>query len=198
MHTDGACTCSHEGCAILSDCFTQLSQRHPRTRFVKIVSTDCIPDFPDAKLPTVLLYHEGKCCKSFAGLTLWGGKRAAPECAHHAWPPPNRQHAALSPCALIGLTIRPMSTAPCHARNSPVWHSPPLPRSYAHKGTSAPCPRRLADVALVLNQEGDICKGPGEGEGGGAPEERELRDLVKRVVLQRQADVDDEDSDFDD
>lgn len=53
-----------------------------------------------------------------------------------------------------------------------------------------------ADVVLVLNQEGDICKGPGEG--GGAPQERELRELVKRVVLQRQAEVDDEDSDFDD
>ena len=89
--------CSHEGCAILSDCFTQLSQSHPHTRFVKIVSTDCIPEFPDSKLPTVLLYHEGKCVKSFAGLTIWGGKRAAPECA---------------PCRLLHLPSLPRSTLP--------------------------------------------------------------------------------------
>ena len=71
--------CSHEGCAILADCFTQLAARHCRTKFVKIISTDCIANFPDAKLPTVLLYHEGKCVKSLAGLALWGGKRASAE-----------------------------------------------------------------------------------------------------------------------
>jgi predicted metal-binding protein len=73
--------CSNEGCAILAECFSQLASKHRHTRFVKITSTDCIANFPDAKLPTVLLYHDGKCAKSFSGLTIWGGKRASAECA---------------------------------------------------------------------------------------------------------------------
>jgi hypothetical protein len=58
-----------------------------------------------------------------------------------------------------------------------------------------------ADAALVLNQEGSICReeessGVEAAEGG--PQEREMRQLVKRVLLQRQQDRDDEDSDFSD
>jgi hypothetical protein len=47
-----------------------------------------------------------------------------------------------------------------------------------------------------LNQEGDICRD--QSQVGDAPEEQEMRQLVKRVVLQRQQEVDDEDSDFSD
>jgi hypothetical protein len=58
-----------------------------------------------------------------------------------------------------------------------------------------------ADAALVLNQEGSICReeeGSGAEAAGGDPQEREVRQLVKRVVLQRQQDRDNEDSDFSD
>lgn len=53
-----------------------------------------------------------------------------------------------------------------------------------------------ADAALVLNQEGDICRA--DGDEAASHEDREVRQLVKRVVLQRQQDADDEDSDFSD
>ena len=56
--------------------------------------------------------------------------------------------------------------------------------------------RTCADAALVLNQEGEICRT--DGEAAAEQEEREVRQLVKRVVLQRQQDADDEDSDFSD
>jgi hypothetical protein len=51
-----------------------------------------------------------------------------------------------------------------------------------------------AVVAMVLNQEGDICRK--EGTDAVDLEEHEMRRLVKRVVLQRQQGVDDEGSDF--
>jgi hypothetical protein len=47
----------------------------------------------------------------------------------------------------------------------------------------------------VLNQEGPICGDPDETTG--EPSEQQMRRFVKRVVLQRQQEVDDEDSDFD-
>lgn len=124
---------NNEGCQILSDCLKTLAQSYTHQKFVRIVSTDCIPNYPDANLPTCLVYHEGKCVKTLAGLALFGGKRASPEL-----------------------------------------------------------------VALVLNQIGDICRRPGEEEGNGDNGVQDLRGLVKRVVLQRQKQLDeDEDSDFD-
>ena len=55
--------------------------------------------------------------------------------------------------------------------------------------------RHAADAALVLNQEGDVCRQ--EGQTGADAEQDEMRQLVKRVVLQRQQSLDDENSDFD-
>eukprot|EP00892_Ulva_mutabilis_P001762 jgi/Ulvmu1/11587/UM079_0031.1 len=72
---------NHEGCAVLLDSMSKLAARHPYSKFVQIISTDCIPDLPDANLPTVLVYHAKKCQKTFAGLTVWGGKRASEEYA---------------------------------------------------------------------------------------------------------------------
>ena len=40
-------------CAILAQCLGELAGRYPGTKFVKIVSTDCIPHYPDGNLPTV-------------------------------------------------------------------------------------------------------------------------------------------------
>jgi hypothetical protein len=65
---------------LLAECFSQLAAKHSHSRFVKIISTECIAGYPDANLPTVLIYHEGKCVKTLAGLAIWGGKRASAEC----------------------------------------------------------------------------------------------------------------------
>ena len=53
-----------------------------------------------------------------------------------------------------------------------------------------------AEVALVLNQEGPVCSD--EGRTAKEQEEQDVRQMVRRVVLQRQQDVEDEDSDFSD
>ena len=66
-------------CAILNACLGELAERYPATKFVKIVSTDCIPGYPDENLPTVLLYRDTKCLQTVVGLAAWGGKSASPD-----------------------------------------------------------------------------------------------------------------------
>eukprot|EP00955_Chlamydomonas_euryale_P042680 352398-Chlamydomonas_euryale.AAC.4 len=45
----------------------------------RIVSTDCIPKYPDANLPTLLLYNDGTCVQHLSGLAAIGGARTTPE-----------------------------------------------------------------------------------------------------------------------
>lgn len=61
-------------CAILNACLVELAERYPETKFVKILSTDCIPGFPDENLPTLLLYHKKKCVHTIVGLAAMGGQ----------------------------------------------------------------------------------------------------------------------------
>lgn len=66
-------------CAILAMCLAELAQRYPNTKFVKIISTDCIPNYPDENLPTVLLYKDTKCVQHMVGLRQFGGQSTSPE-----------------------------------------------------------------------------------------------------------------------
>lgn len=68
-----------EKCGLLEQCFRELATKYPATKFVKIVSTDCIPKYPDSYLPTVLLYRNTKCEHNIAGLVPWGSRFVTPE-----------------------------------------------------------------------------------------------------------------------
>ncbi len=70
---------SFQDCAILLQCLGELAARHPNTKFVRIVSTDCIPGYPDANLPTLLLYRDTKCLKTLVGLRSFGGRATSPD-----------------------------------------------------------------------------------------------------------------------
>jgi hypothetical protein len=70
---------SHTGCALLGECLSELAAQYPSTRFLRIVSTACIPNYPDANLPTLLLYHKRACVKHLIGLAQFGGPKATPE-----------------------------------------------------------------------------------------------------------------------
>lgn len=76
---------SSAACQLLGSCLDVLAQRYPGTKFVRIVSTDCIANFPDSRLPTLLLYHEGACKATLAGLAQFGGRQATPEQVGWAW-----------------------------------------------------------------------------------------------------------------
>lgn len=66
-------------CGILNACLKELAERYPATKFVKIISTDCISGYPDENLPTTLIYHNGKCVKSLVGLAAVGGRGTSPD-----------------------------------------------------------------------------------------------------------------------
>jgi hypothetical protein len=66
-------------CRVLNQCLESLAKRYLHTKFVKIVSTDCIPGYPDGNLPTVLVYNKTKCLKTVVGLRAFGGLATSPE-----------------------------------------------------------------------------------------------------------------------
>ncbi|KAI8001802.1 Phosducin-like protein 3 [Camellia lanceoleosa] len=55
-----------------------LATKYPATKFVKIISTDCIPNYPDCNLPTLLLYNNGVVKANYVGLHNFG-RRCTPE-----------------------------------------------------------------------------------------------------------------------
>ena len=66
---------------LLGLCLDELAFKYPATKFVKIMSTECIPSYPDRNLPTVLLYHASQCVRTLAGLGAFGGLRVTPNSA---------------------------------------------------------------------------------------------------------------------
>lgn len=65
-------------CGVLMKCLEELAVKYPGTKFVKIVSTDCIPNYPDHNLPTLLVYNNGAVKANYAGLRSFG-RRCTPE-----------------------------------------------------------------------------------------------------------------------
>lgn len=69
---------SYPDCEILMQCFEELAKKYPATKFVKIISTDCIPNYPDRNLPTVLVYNNSAVKANYVGLHSFG-RRCTPE-----------------------------------------------------------------------------------------------------------------------
>ncbi|EPZ31212.1 hypothetical protein O9G_006073 [Rozella allomycis CSF55] len=53
---------------------TGMFPRFKATKFVKIESTSCIPNYPDRNVPTILLYREGDLRHQIIGMSEFGGK----------------------------------------------------------------------------------------------------------------------------
>ena len=53
--------------------FYELAAKFPAVKFLKSVSSVCIPDYPDRNLPTVFVYCNGELRKQFVGPTEFGG-----------------------------------------------------------------------------------------------------------------------------
>ncbi|KAK1259988.1 hypothetical protein QJS04_geneDACA015487 [Acorus gramineus] len=66
-------------CGILSRCLEELATRYPATKFVKIISTDCIPNYPDRNLPTILVYNNSAVKATYVGLIHFGNRKCTPE-----------------------------------------------------------------------------------------------------------------------
>ncbi|XP_023323007.1 viral IAP-associated factor homolog [Eurytemora carolleeae] len=46
-------------CSLLNEYMNRLAVRFPEVKFLRAISTTCIPNYPDKNLPTIFVYHEG-------------------------------------------------------------------------------------------------------------------------------------------
>jgi hypothetical protein len=68
-----------EECIRLNQCMDVCAGKFKAVKWVKIISSQAIPNYPDAKCPTVLLYTKGDMVDQIVGPGLFGGHRMTPE-----------------------------------------------------------------------------------------------------------------------
>lgn len=76
--SSNCCSSRFAGCGVLAQCLDELAEKYPNTKFVKIVSTECIKNYPDRNLPTILVYNNSAVKATLVGLQQFGG----PKCTH--------------------------------------------------------------------------------------------------------------------
>ncbi|XP_037074671.1 viral IAP-associated factor homolog [Pollicipes pollicipes] len=60
-------------CTLINQHLTALAGKFPATKFLKSISTTCIPNYPDKNLPTLFVYHEGAMKGQLIGPMTFGG-----------------------------------------------------------------------------------------------------------------------------
>lgn len=76
--------CRVLGCQVVRHCLKQLAQQYQYVKFITMLSTDCIPNYPDSNVPTLLVYKDGQCRRTIVGLRTLGVDRISPESASSA------------------------------------------------------------------------------------------------------------------
>lgn len=54
-------------CSLINQHMATLAKKFPATKFLKSISTTCIPNWPDSNLPTIFIYHNGNMAKQYIG-----------------------------------------------------------------------------------------------------------------------------------
>lgn len=54
-------------CTLINQYLASLARKFPATKFLKSISTTCIPNWPDKNLPTLFIYHNGSMVKQIIG-----------------------------------------------------------------------------------------------------------------------------------
>jgi len=62
-------------CALINQYLTQLAAKFPTVKFLKSISTTCIPNYPDKNLPTIFVYHEGNMKNQIVGPISFRGMK---------------------------------------------------------------------------------------------------------------------------
>lgn len=60
-------------CSLINQHLSGLAAKFPDVKFIKAISTTCIPNYPDRNLPTVFVYLEGDIRAQFIGPLVFGG-----------------------------------------------------------------------------------------------------------------------------
>ena len=126
--------------------------------------SECIPNYPDANLPTVLLYKDTKCVQTLVGLRQFGGRGTSPELVRGAGGregPRADKALALAPGGCLPTSLPPAPTLLSSLPPSPLLRPLPPPQ-----------------VAISLNRYGHIC-------GGEEVQEEQVRGLINRLLLER-------------
>ncbi|KAL0450775.1 UNVERIFIED_CONTAM: Viral IAP-associated factor [Sesamum latifolium] len=63
---------------VFGGCCYKIWLNYPATKFVKIISTECIPNYPDRNLPTILVYNSSAVKATYVGIHSFG-RRCTPE-----------------------------------------------------------------------------------------------------------------------
>lgn len=66
-------------CALLNRFMNDLAQRYPQTKFLKSIASTCIPNFPEANLPSIFIYYEGDLKKQVIGSVELRGEKITAE-----------------------------------------------------------------------------------------------------------------------
>lgn len=61
----------HSECETLLNAMRSIAQRHPAVKFVSMISTEAIPNFPDKHLPCVLIYKDKALQSQVTGIDVW-------------------------------------------------------------------------------------------------------------------------------
>ncbi|KAI9321567.1 thioredoxin-like protein [Dichotomocladium elegans] len=62
-------------CKLMNQHLTELAKQFKSTKFLKIVSDQCIPNYPDRNVPTLLVYGEGDIKANIVGAIAFGGMK---------------------------------------------------------------------------------------------------------------------------
>ena len=128
---------------MLGECLTELAKKYPQSKFVKIISTECIPNYPDKNVPTVLIYKDTQCLQHLIGLAPFGGPRTTPERESNHRRCQDQSYCSAHVCSVKRVAISYISVIALAQRQ---------------------CQFGLAnaEVALSLNRFGPICRQEGE------------------------------------
>lgn len=71
-------------CALINQHMSGLAKKFRDVKFIKAISTTCIPNYPDKNLPTIFVYLEGDIKAQFIGPLVFGGMNLTRdgECLH--------------------------------------------------------------------------------------------------------------------
>lgn len=60
-------------CSLINQHIHNLARKFPETKFIKSISSSCIPNYPDKNLPTIFIYKSGELKKQYVGPITFGG-----------------------------------------------------------------------------------------------------------------------------
>jgi hypothetical protein len=66
-----------EASLVMTQLLRQVAERHRAVKFVRILSTDCVENWPDSRVPCLLLYRDGTMQRELVGMGHCGGAEKA-------------------------------------------------------------------------------------------------------------------------